>query len=86
MVHLLGFCDLNEERSTFIEELCKICKVSGGLKNLKNKHIMGIQVVLDIISESGNYLNSDWKTLLSVVSHVEFLLNGKRVSEDSWYH
>lgn len=48
MIHLLGYCDLNEEKGTFIGELIKICKFTG-LKNIKNKNILGMEVVLEIV-------------------------------------
>ena len=64
-----------------MEELVKICKVNG-LKHLKTKNVMAMQVVLELILESGNYLNNDWKILLQVVSNCEFMLNCKKEQDE----
>ncbi|CAD8150221.1 unnamed protein product [Paramecium octaurelia] len=81
-IQLMGRFDLDEEKDTFIRFLYRYCT------NIPStyKQILGVQTLIKVILQSGQYLRKSWKVALQLISRLEQLHQVvKKIKVDSPY-
>ncbi|CAK70017.1 unnamed protein product (macronuclear) [Paramecium tetraurelia] len=81
-IQLMGRFDLDEEKDTFISFLYRYCT------NIPSnyKQILGVQTLIKVILQSGQYLRKSWKVALQLISRLEQLHQVvKKIKVDSPY-
>ncbi|CAD8161380.1 unnamed protein product [Paramecium pentaurelia] len=81
-IQLMGRFDLDEEKDTFISFLYRYCT------NIPNtyKQILGVQTLIKVTLQSGQYLRKSWKIALQLISRLEQLHQVvKKIKVDSPY-
>ncbi|CAD8168508.1 unnamed protein product [Paramecium pentaurelia] len=81
-IQLMGRFDLDEEKDTFISFLYRYCT------NIPStyKQILGVQTLIKVSLQSGQYLRKSWKIVLQLISRLEQLHQVvKKIKVDSPY-
>ncbi|CAD8080310.1 unnamed protein product [Paramecium sonneborni] len=81
-IQLIGRFDLDEEKDTFIIFLYRYCT------NIPStyKQILGVQTLIKVSLQSGQYLRKSWKIVLQLISRLEQLHQVvKKIKVDSPY-
>jgi brefeldin A-inhibited guanine nucleotide-exchange protein len=71
-IRISGAFNLETSRCAFINSLKKHTLLGSG-KEMKQKNILAIQVLLQTAHREGNYLKSSWREILECISQLELL-------------
>jgi Sec7-like guanine-nucleotide exchange factor len=84
-IRLACHCDVNTARDTYITSLTKFTTLEM-IKEMKEKHIDGIKLLIQVALVEGDYLHETWGQILRCVSHLSRLqLFGNGVHSDDMF-